>query len=221
MIQILVAAIGIWLVWQCVQAFRRQWGSQATAASAPIAHYLLSPEQNWALALAHPMAFHALKGGFADSDMPAPTTSLAASLRPMALHAFGLRTDLDDAQVRAQLPERMRTRWWCLDVERLQAGEDARAAMAFACARTSFFVRTAAMLGWISPEQQWQLLQLNAARARDCFGSWQEFAVAYTQGRAQWVAKGRSDALGRNISPEELQQWLRDTSHPWGAYAWR
>lgn len=76
------------------------------------------------------------------------------------------------------------------------------------------------MLGWLSPEQQWQLLQLNAARARDCFTSWETFAEAYAQGRAQWVAKGRSDALGRAISPEELQRWLEDASHPWGAYAW-
>lgn len=221
MMQMVIALLGLGLVWQCIRAFRRQWGSTASAASAPVAHYLLTPEQNWALALAHPMAFHALKGGFADSDMPSPTTSLAASLRPMALHAFGLRTDLDDAKVREQLPERLRTRWWCLDVERLQAGDDARAAMAFACVRTCFFVRTAAMLGWLSPEQQWQLLQLNAARARDCFASWQTFAEAYIQGRAQWVAKGRSDALGRSISPEELQHWLLDASHPWGAYAWR
>lgn len=221
MMQFALGLVGLWLVWKCIQAFRRQWGQTASQNLSLQAHYQLTSEQNWALALSHPMAFHALEGGFADSALPSPSTSLAASLRPMALHAFGLRTDLDDAKVRNQLPAHLRTRWWCLDVERLQAGDDARAAMAFACARTSFFVRSAAMLGWLSPEQQWQLLQLNAARARDCFGSWQEFGAAYIQGRAQWVARGRADAMGRAVSPEELQQWLLDTGHPWGAYAWR
>ena len=221
MIQLLFMALAIWLVWKCIKAFGQQFGRNAPSASHPQGAYRLPPEQNWALALAHPMAFHAIKGGFADSDLPEPTKELAASLRPMALHEFGLRTDLDDASVRQQLPDLLRTRWWCFDLDKLQAGDDPRAAMAFACVRMAFFVRTAAMLGWLPPEQQWLLLQLNAARARDCFASWQDFGEAYVQGRAQWVSTGRADAMGRALSQEELQGWLLNPAHPWSAFAWR
>ena len=221
MIQITILVVALWMVWKCVQAFSRQFGSSAPRSSSLQKTYQLAPEHNWALALAHPMAFHAIKGGFADSDMPEPTDGLAASLRPMALHEFGLRTDLDNASVRQQLPDLLRTRWWYFDLDKLQPGDDPRAAMAFACARISFFVRTAAMLGWLPADQQWQLLQLNAARARDCFTSWQDFGQAYVQGRAQWVAKGRADAMGRAANSDELHQWLLDPAHPWCAYSWR
>ena len=224
MIQLLFFALAVWLVWKCVKAFSQQFGKNANpvgAASAANQTYRLQAEQNCALALAHPMAFHAIKGGFADSELPEPTDELAASLRPMALHEFGLRTDLDNASVRQQLPDLLRTRWWCFDLDKLQPGDDPRAAMAFACARISFFVRTAAMLGWLPPEQQWLLLQLNAARARDCFASWQDFGEAYVQGRAQWVSTGRADAMGRALSQEELQGWLLNPAHPWSAFAWR
>lgn len=222
MLRILLLALALWLVWKCIKAFRQQFGSDAIQQSTRLqSNYRLTPAHNWALALAHPMAFNAMKGGFADSDLPEATDDLANRLRPMALHGFGLRTDLDQTAIQRQLPDLLRTRWWQFDLDKLQAGDDPRAAMAFACARISFFVRTAAMLGWITADQQWQLLQLNAERARDCFASWEDFGVAYAQGRAQWVAKGRADALGRALAPEEIQQWLQHPEHPWCAYPWR
>ena len=222
MVRILLLALGLWLVWKCIQAFRQQFGNNALAQAGRLqSRYRLDPAQNWALALAHPMAFNAMKGGFADSALPEASKDLAARLRPMALHGFGLRTDLDHANIQRQLPDLLRTRWWQFDLDKLQAGDDPRAAMAFACARVSFFVRTAAMLGWLSADQQWQLLQLNAERARDCFASWEDFGTAYAQGRAQWVAKGRADALGRALPQEEIQRWLQHPEHPWCAYPWR
>jgi hypothetical protein len=96
-----------------------------------------SQERNWALALAHPMAYHAMQGGFA-SDLHGADEALARQLRPMILHHLGLRTDLSDEQVRLQLPDALRQRWFMLDLQRLQRSDDVRAAMAFACARVTF-----------------------------------------------------------------------------------
>jgi hypothetical protein len=60
---------------------------------------------DWALALAHPMAFHAIQGGFADRQLHGADDALTTQLRPMVLHHLGLRTDLDDAQIARQLPD--------------------------------------------------------------------------------------------------------------------
>ena len=217
MLQIFFLGAAIWFIWKCVKAFRTQFAKRGGSLAA----YKLGPAKNWALALAHPMAFQAISDGFADSELPVPTDDLATSLRPMALHQFGLRTDLNDNTVRQQLPELLRTRWWSLDLAALHADDDPRAAMAFACVRVAFFVRAAAMLGWLSADQQWTILNNNAVRARECFGSWHDFAHAYVQGRQQWVAHSRADALGSMLTHEAVDQWLADTKHPWNAWAWR
>ena len=178
-----------------------------------------SPEHNWALALAHPMAYHAMQGGFA-SDLDGASDALAKQLRPMILHHLGLRTDLGDEQVRQQLPDALRQRWFMLDLQRLQRSDDPRAAMAFACARVTFFVRCARLLDWIDEEAQWQVLMLNAQRAQQCFDSWLAFGQAYAQGRAQWTATGRSDVLGIGFTAEEVAQWVTEEQHPWHAMDW-
>ena len=159
---------------------------------------------DWALALAHPMAFHAIQGGFADRQLHGADDALTTQLRPMVLHHLGLRTDLDDAQIARQLPDGLRQRWFTLDLQRLQAGDDPHAAMAFACARVAFHVRCAWLLG-----------------SRDCFDSWQAFGQAYARGRSQWLARGRADVLGRSVTPEEVQQWVADPRHPWHAMPWQ
>ena len=173
-----------------------------------------------ALALAHPMAFHAIRGGFADRQLHGADAALASQLRPMVLHHLGLRTDLDDAQARQQLPEGLRQRWFTLDLQRLLPGDDPRAAMAFACARVAFHVRCAWLLGWVDEALQQQILLMNASRARDCFGDWQAFGEAYARGRSQWLAHGRADVLGRSVTPEEVRQWVADPRHPWHAMDW-
>ena len=83
---------------------------------------------DWALALAHPTAYHAMQGGFA-SDLNGADEALTKQLRPMILHHLGLRTDLSEEQVRQQLPDALRQRWFMLDLQRPQRGDDARAAM--------------------------------------------------------------------------------------------
>ncbi|UUC93062.1 MULTISPECIES: DUF1266 domain-containing protein [Comamonas] len=178
-----------------------------------------SPERNWALALAHPMAYHAMQGGFA-SDLHGADEALARQLRPMILHHLGLRTDLSDEQVRQQLPDALRQRWFMLDLQRLQRSDDVRAAMAFACARVTFFVRSARLLEWTDEALHWDILQLNAQRAQQCFDSWLAFGQAYAQGRAQWLAQGRSDVLGKAFTSEEVAQWVTQEQHPWHAMSW-
>ena len=178
-----------------------------------------SQERNWALALAHPMAYHAMQGGFA-SDLHGADDALARQLRPMILHHLGLRTDLSDEQVRQQLPDALRQRWFMLDLQRLQRSDDVRAAMAFACARVTFFVRSARLLEWTDEALHWDILQLNAQRAQQCFDSWLAFGQAYAQGRAQWLAQGRSDVLGKAFTTEEVVQWVTQEQHPWHAMSW-
>ncbi|MDR2297927.1 MAG: DUF1266 domain-containing protein [Comamonas sp.] len=191
----------------------------AKARGDMISYQAGSPERNWALALAHPTAYHAMQGGFA-SDLYGADDALARQLRPMILHHLGLRTDLGEEQVRQQLPDALRQRWFTLDLQRLQRSDDPRAAMAFACARVSFFVRCARLLGWIDEAAQWQVLMLNAQRAQQCFGSWLEFGQAYAKGRAQWVATGRSDVLGKAFTEEEVAQWVTEEKHPWHVMDW-
>ena len=177
-------------------------------------------ERNWALALAHPMAYHAMQGGFA-SDLNGADEALAQQLRPMVLHHLGLRTDLNDEQARQQLPDAMRQRWFTLDLQRLHRSDDARAAMAFACARVAFFVRSARLLGWVEEVPHWEILMLNAQRAQQCFDSWQNFGSAYAQGRQQWLAQGRADVLGKAITAEEVAQWVIEPRHPWHVMNWQ
>ncbi|MDR0203406.1 MAG: DUF1266 domain-containing protein [Delftia acidovorans] len=191
----------------------------AKARGDMISYQAGSPERNWALALAHPTAYHAMQGGFA-SDLYGADDALARQLRPMILHHLGLRTDLGEEQVRQQLPDALRQRWFTLDLQRLQRSDEPRAAMAFACARVSFFVRCARLLGWIDEAAQWQVLMLNAQRAQQCFGSWLEFGQAYAKGRAQWVATGRSDVLGKAFTEEEVAQWVAEEKHPWHVMDW-
>ncbi|MFS4553046.1 DUF1266 domain-containing protein [Comamonas resistens] len=204
--------------WVFRGGFRRL--NAAKARGDMISYQAGSPERNWALALAHPTAYHAMQGGFA-CDLGGADEALAKQLRPMILHHLGLRTDLGEEQVRQQLPGALRQRWFTLDLQRLQRSDEPRAAMAFACARVAFFVRCARLLDWIDEAAQWQVLMLNAQRAQQCFGSWLEFGQAYAQGRAQWVAQGRSDVLGKVVSTEEVAAWVTEEQHPWHCMDWK
>jgi len=139
---------------------------------------------------------------------------------PMQLHYFGLRTDLEHAQIRRQLPQKLQKHWFTLDLNRLQSTDEPRAAMAFACVRLSFYVESARRLGWLDETLHRQILLLNAERAKECFSGWQDFASAFVQGRSQWLARGRSDILGEAASTEQAQHWLNAPNHPWHQLPW-
>lgn len=205
------------IYWMLRSGFKRL--KEAKQRGDIISYQAGSAEYNWALALAHPMAYHAMEGGFA-SDLDGATESLTKHLRPMILHHIGLRIDLSDEEVRQQLPVALLQRWFMLDLQRLQRNDNPRAAMAFACARVTFFVRSAKLLGWLDDATQWQVLILNAQRAQQCFDSWLAFGQAYAKGRAQWTATGRSDVLGKDFTPEEVEKWITQEQHPWHAMRW-
>lgn len=206
------------LIWVFRGASKRL--NVATQRGDMVSYQAGSPERNWSLALAHPMAYHAMSGGFAQ-DLNGADDALAQQLRPMVLHHLGMRTDFSDAQALAQLPDTLRQRWFMLDLLKPHAGDDPRASMAFACARVAFYVRCAFLLGWLPAELHWEVLMLNARRAQQCFGSWQEFGTAYAQGRQQWIAQGRADVLGTPVSSEEVVQWTTEAQHPWHAMDWQ
>ena len=214
---ILAIIAGI-LFWLFRGGFRRL--AAAKKRGDMVSYQAGSPERNWALALAHPMAYHAMNGGFA-VDLNGADEALTQQLRPMILHHLGLRTDLGDEQVRQQLPDALRQRWFTLDLQRLHRHDEARAAMAFACGRVAFFVRSARLLDWVTEEAHWEILLLNAQRAQQCFDSWQSFGSAFAQGRQQWMAQGRADVLGTEFTAQDVAQWVTQEQHPWHAMDWK
>ncbi|MGP1630655.1 MAG: DUF1266 domain-containing protein [Giesbergeria sp.] len=219
---IIVAAIFFWLLGRLISWMLRPWRRRRALRkkTGRVVDYRLTAERNRALALAHPMAFQAMEGGFADRPMKVLDDSHVQLLRPLTLHHFGLRTDLSESAIHEQLPQLVKTRWFSQDLDQLIPGDQPRDAMAFACARAAFFVRSAALLGWIDESLQWKILQLNAGRAKDCFSDWQDFGRAYARGRNQWVGAGRSDALGQRISEPDLNKWLKSGWHPWKKWRW-
>lgn len=182
--------------------------------------YLLEPAENWALALAHPMAHAQMEGGFADCALPTVAPELAQQLRPQLLHLFGVPTNLTDERIRSTLPARLDQHWFRIDLDALRPDDDPRAAMAFACARVAFAVRTAAMLGWIGSDQQWRILHQNADRAGQCFSGWLDYGTAWARGRRQWIARARADSLGTHFSEDDVKQWLSKPRHPWRLASW-
>ncbi|WP_245587338.1 DUF1266 domain-containing protein [Comamonas composti] len=211
------------LVMLVVIAFQRKRSRAAEAARnrGDISSYSTgSKTLDWALALAHPMAYHSIQGGFADKELAGADQTLASQLRPMVLHHLGMRTDLDDASIRRQLPALLRQRWFMQDLQRLSPGDDLHAAMAFACARVAFYVRCAHMLGWLDQALEHQVLLLNARRAQECFDSWLTYGQALARGRAQWLAHGRADTLGMGFGEDEVNQWVGQKSHPWHVMRW-
>lgn len=214
-----IAALAIAaLAWLLRGGFRRLHAARLRGDM--VSYQAGSPARNWALALAHPMAYHAISGGFA-GELHGADEALARQLRPMVLHHLGMRTDLDDPQIVQQLPEALRQRWFMLDLHKPHANDEPRAAMAFACARVAFHVRCAFLLGWLPEDLQWEVLLLNACRAQQCFDGWLSYGQAFARGRAQWLAEGRADVLGKPFTAEEAAQWTTGAQHPWHAMDWR
>lgn len=215
----LVCWLLLWLAWRVVRwmlgPFLRWYARPRQRRQ-----YVLPAHWNWTLALADPMAFAQIQGGFADARMPSLRSELQNSLRPALLHQLGLRADMIDAQIQDALPRRLRAHWFRLDLDTLHEDDDARDALALACARVAFAVRTAALLGWIDADTQWELLHHNALRASECFDSWSDYGHALARGRQQWIAKGRADSLGCAFTPADVNAWLANRDHPWHWLPW-
>jgi hypothetical protein len=182
--------------------------------------YKLNDKKNWLLALAHPAAAQSIHGGFADEEQPTLTPELAQSLRPALKHFLGLKASLSDVQIRDQLKTQLLSRWYQFDLDALSDKDNVRDAIAFACARTAYAVRVAAILGWLDPETQWQLLYLNGKRASECFDTWEDFGKACARGRLQWISQSRADSLGAAFTEVDVQAWVTQKHHPWNAVPW-
>jgi hypothetical protein len=223
MIAWLVFALGLclmaWLAWRLLLwvlgPFLRWYGRPRLRRQ-----YVLDAHWSWTLALADPMAFARIHGGFADARMPRLAEPLQQSLRPALLHLLGLRSDMADDQVRKILPGQLREGWFRMGLDALRPDDVPRDAMALACARVAFATRTAALLGWLDEATQWHILHHNAQRAADCFHHWQDFGTAFARGRQQWVAHSRADSLGVAFTEDDVAQWVANRDHPWYWLPW-
>lgn len=200
-----------WLVSLCIKSYRE---------SRKPPFYALDARCNWLLAFAHPMAAARIANGFADTRQPRLADELSRSLRPVILHYFGLRNDLNDGQIRLALARQLKARWFRSDLDALTADDSPRDAMAFACARLTFAVRAACLLGWCDEETQWHVLEANAQRALACFNGWFDYGTAWARGRQQWLAHSRADGLGVPFGEAQVRAWLADCQHPWNQYSW-
>jgi len=197
--------------WQLIRSEPMPKSSTKPSQTLSLPAFIQSADNafDFALALGWPMASHLPK-----------QPDNGRTRHPLMLHYFGLRTDLKLAQIQKQLPEKLQKHWFSLDLARLQRSDEARAAMAFACVRLSFYLHSAYRLGWLAETPYRQTLLLNGERAQECFSGWGDFASAFAQGRSQWLARGRSDVFGQSASAEQTQQWLDQEGHPWRQLPW-
>ncbi|MDB5847999.1 MAG: hypothetical protein JWP29_1751 [Rhodoferax sp.] len=203
-----------WLLGRCIDLLQRRRRRPAALV------YGFGTRQNALLALAHPVALLRAPLVFARPAGGPSAMADPSALRTPLLHMFGLRSDMDDAQIRAALTTRLRAHWYTFDLDALRPQDDPRDAMAFACARLAFSVRAAALLGWLDEATQWHVLGQNALRAQDCFNGWLDYGTAWARGRQQWVARARADSLGVSFSEAQVEAWVADAAHPWHQQPW-
>lgn len=209
MMTIIAVAFGAWLVWRY---FRRQ---------SPTSLVVFTPRKRWALSLAQPMVDATGMTGFFDPETTHFMDQAKASLRAPLLHQIGFRSNATDDEVREHLDSTLERQWFRVDLHNLNASDDPRAAMAFACVRSAFFVRCAMLMGWIDTESGWRIMLLNAQRAQDCFSDWEDFGRAFMLGRSQWIAAFRADSLGEVFNETSLSRLLMPGSGIWAGVAWQ
>ncbi|MDR2213984.1 MAG: DUF1266 domain-containing protein [Pseudomonadales bacterium] len=189
-----------------------------------LTNYLLrrprfTPRKHAALLLALPYAEAAAANEFFDPAAQTPPAASGSALRNQLLHQLGLRVDASDADVSAHLQRHFEQQWFRLDLQAPLPGDDPRAALAFACARTTLLARAAMLMQWITPECAWRVLLLNAQRAQDCFDSWDDYGHAFLTGRRQWLAGLRADLSGPSLDATTLRRW-RAPGGAWFRIPW-
>jgi len=206
---IIAVLLGAWLVWRY---FRRR-------PAAPVA--VFAQRRQWGLMLAKPMVDATDMSGFFDPRCDSFQDNTKVFFRAPLLHQVALRSNATDEEVREHLDASLERQWFRFDLHGLSPTDDPRAAMAFACVRTAFFVRCAMLMKWIEPMTAWRVLLLNAQRAQDCFDGWEDFGQAFIVGRRQWVAAFRADSLGAVFNDASLGQLLMPNSGAWAGMPWR
>lgn len=209
MMTIIVVLFGAWVGWRL---YRRPPATSLV---------VFTPRKRWALTLAQPMVDATRMTGFFDPDTTHFMDQAKSTLRAPLLHQIGFRSNATDEEVRAHLNGTLERQWFRVDLHGLNASDDPRAAMAFACVRSAFFVRCAMLMNWLEPEAGWRIMLLNAQRAQDCFNGWEDFGRAFMRGRQQWVAAFRADSLGKPFDEANLNRLLSPGSGVWAGVAWQ
>lgn len=179
----------------------------------------LSVSKRWALSLSHPMGEQVAEGGLDFEDPTDYSDEILQNLSKSLKIHLGLRQqetpNINDFTVQAK------NNWYKWVVEKLHPDDNWKDGIAFACGRTAFILRAAYLVGWLDKDTHWQLLMLNARRAQGCFKEWEEFAIAWSQGRTAWIKRSQIDTHGWSFSPEEVTKWLADKDHPWYNLPWQ
>lgn len=210
MLTVIGLLFGAWLVWGYLR--RRP---------SPTSLVVFTPRKRWALTLAQPMVDATGMTGFFDPETTYFADQAKDTLRAPLLHQIGFRSNASDDEVRNHLNSTLERQWFRIDLHGLNPSDDPRAAVAFACVRSAFFARCATLMGWLEADSGWRIMLLNAQRAQDCFDSWEDFGQAFMQGRRQWVAAFRADALGSTFNEESLKHLLAADGGAWAAVAWQ
>ncbi|AQT11438.1 DUF1266 domain-containing protein [Pseudomonas protegens] len=209
MMTVIVVLFGAWLGWR---HFRRPSGTSLV---------VFTPRKRWALTLAQPMVDATGMTGFYDPDTTHFMDQAKSTLRASLLHQIGFRSNATDDEICAHLNGTLERQWFRIDLHGLNPSDDPRAAMAFACVRSAFFVRCAMLMSWLEPETGWRIMLLNAQRAQDCFNDWEDFGKAFMLGRQQWIAAFRADSLGTSFNEAKLSQLLAPGSGVWASVDWK
>ncbi len=201
-------ALGGYLIWRIARSMYRNYARSVMT------------RRQWALILAQPMIDAVGMSGFFDPDTPNLGKEAQALFRIPLLHQLGCHTHAGDGEVRQYLVGELEPNWFCMDLQGLTATDDPRAALAFACVRTTFLIRNVMLMGWVEPAVAWRVLLLNAQRAQDCFDGWEDLGRAYMQGRSQWVKALRADPLGRSFDESHLRALLSSPAGAWSVPPW-
>ncbi|MFC0178835.1 DUF1266 domain-containing protein [Thorsellia kenyensis] len=174
--------------------------------------------------LGHPFAYQNIKGRYylscAKYGEFAPEKELINIWKPTLLAYLNISYTLSNRPIEEMITERFTQNWYRLGLMDCHDDDDIAAAIAFATAKLSFTLQLSLLLNFIDNGTHGKLMALNAIRARDCFGSWQEYAEALSKGRIQYLNNGHTDYIGSKITLQMVNEWLNDKKHPWHTISW-
>ena len=76
--------------------------------------------------------------------------------------------------------------------------------------------RWALHAGYLSEEEMWQVMQVTAGAARECFSSWEEYGRSFTFGRGVW----HGDEEDCQTAWEIVTALLEEETSPWRQIPW-
>ena len=76
--------------------------------------------------------------------------------------------------------------------------------------------RWALHAGYLSEEEMWQVMQVAADAARECFSSWEEYGRSFAMGRGVW----HGDEEDCQTAWEIVTALLEEETSPWRQIPW-